>query len=404
MERADVVVIGAGVAGLACARTLVDRGLHVIVLEARGRLGGRVLTHRPPGGGVVELGAQVVHHTSNTSLTSLIADAGLPVAPLGREADVVLVGDGQRWDAGTLARHHPPPPWVVEQNLGGPGSVADGLRALPDTPRALAGLWLEQSVGGDCHALAAEGVAAIRAARGRGDERVLVDGFDAVVGVLADGLDVRVDCPVAQLRCRDGEARIAGALEVEARTVVVTVPPSLVLAGGLSFVPPLPTAKLAALGPLAATDAVTVVLTASHAPARSTWALMAEEPWGLWRSVAGSPVVVGHVKGPRAAVARRADWSTANAGWLARQVDESLGEVVDVLVHDWGSDPWARGAHTMPVFGVDRAAGIWAASLADTVFFAGEATADVTGRGLVQGSLSSGLRAADQVVRALGHG
>lgn len=400
MEHTDVVVVGAGAAGLACARQLAGHGVQALVLEARPRLGGRILTHRRASC-VVELGAQVVHETADAALAALVADEGLPLAPLDRDAEVVVVGDGRRWDAATLTRQHPPPPWAVE--VLGPGSVADRLSELPDTPRALAALWLEQSVGGDCLSLEADAVAAVASARGGGDERVLVDGFDAVAEALAVGLDIRLGCPVTAMTWSEGRVRVDGTTQVSARTVVVTVPPSVVLAGGLVFDPALPADKRAAMPALASVDAVTVVVTAREAAQRSTWALLAEEPWGLWHSTTGSPFVVGHVKGPRAAAARQLDWSVDNAGWLLRQVDESLGGAVDVVVHDWGRDPWARGAHTAPVFGVDRAAAVWATPVAGTVFFAGEAAAGLSGRGLVQGALSSGRRAANEVVLALGH-
>jgi monoamine oxidase len=400
VEHTDVVVVGAGAAGLACARELARHGVDAVVLEARPRSGGRILTHRRTTG-VVELGAQVVHATADSALATLVADAGLAVAPLARDAEVVVVGDGRRWDAVTLTRQHPPPPWAVE--VLGPGSVADSLSGLSHTPRALAELWLEQSVGGDTLSLEADGVAAVATARGGGDEQVLVDGFDAVTEALAVGLDVRLDCPVTTLTWSEGRVVVQGTTQVSARAVVVTVPPSVVLAGGVTFDPPLPVDKRAELPALASVDAVTVVVTVREPAKRSTWALLAEEPWGLWHSTTGSPFVVGHVKGPRAAAARRVDWSVSNVGWLLRQVDESLGGVVDVLVHDWGRDPWACGAHTAPVFGVDRAAASWATPLASTVFFAGEATAGLSGRGLVQGALSSGQRAATEVVLALGH-
>ncbi len=281
--------------------------------------------------------------------------------------------------------------------------MADSLSWLPTTAGALATTWLEQSIGGDCHQLDADGVAAVRVARGGKDEQILVAGFDAVTGALADDLDIRPGCPATSVTWREGEARVDGSLPVTARAVVVTVPPSVVLADGLTFDPALPGEKLTGLPSLASADAVTVAITASRIAERSTWALVAEAPWGLWHSTAGSPVVVGHVKGPRAAVARRAEWTTSNAGWLVRQVDESLAGAIDVVVQDWGSDPWSRGAHTVPAFGADRASSRWAARLADTLFFAGEATAEVRGRGLVQGALSSGRRAADEVARALRH-
>ena len=57
---ADVVVVGAGLAGLSAARRLVAAGLRVIVLEARDRVGGRTLNHRLATGQVVEVGGQWV--------------------------------------------------------------------------------------------------------------------------------------------------------------------------------------------------------------------------------------------------------------------------------------------------------------------------------------------------------
>src|SRR4051812_27062206 len=55
---ADVIIIGAGVAGLACAGVLADNGLSVIILEARDRVGGRILTHYDEQEGFpIELGA-----------------------------------------------------------------------------------------------------------------------------------------------------------------------------------------------------------------------------------------------------------------------------------------------------------------------------------------------------------
>src|SRR5687768_2021742 len=62
VHEADVIVIGGGVSGLAAAGELGRQGLSVTLLEARGRLGGRVLTHHPRGwNGPVELGAEFVH-------------------------------------------------------------------------------------------------------------------------------------------------------------------------------------------------------------------------------------------------------------------------------------------------------------------------------------------------------
>ncbi|MGH7820326.1 MAG: FAD-dependent oxidoreductase, partial [Candidatus Binatia bacterium] len=76
-ETADVLVIGAGAAGLAAARELAARGFDVAVLEARGRIGGRIYSRRLPSLGTpIELGAEFVHGKS-PDVWQIIEDARL---------------------------------------------------------------------------------------------------------------------------------------------------------------------------------------------------------------------------------------------------------------------------------------------------------------------------------------
>ena len=74
--RADVIVVGAGAAGLEAARQLRAHGRSVLVLEARDRVGGRVLTQHDPRIPLpIELGAEFIHGDAPIT-TSLLADAG----------------------------------------------------------------------------------------------------------------------------------------------------------------------------------------------------------------------------------------------------------------------------------------------------------------------------------------
>jgi monoamine oxidase len=75
-HRVDVVIIGAGLAGLSAARRLRGRGRSVVVLEARNRVGGRTLNHHLHGGKPVEIGGQWVGPTQDRVL-ALIKDLGL---------------------------------------------------------------------------------------------------------------------------------------------------------------------------------------------------------------------------------------------------------------------------------------------------------------------------------------
>src|SRR5687767_13932507 len=90
MNRTEVVVVGAGAAGLEAARELRARGVSVVVLEARDRIGGRILTHHDPRVSLpIELGAEFIH--GSAPLTQKILEhAGLASLDVG----------GEHWAAG----------------------------------------------------------------------------------------------------------------------------------------------------------------------------------------------------------------------------------------------------------------------------------------------------------------
>jgi monoamine oxidase len=406
VETAEVVVIGAGAAGLACAQALAASRRNAVLLEARDRVGGRISTLRSSSGAVVELGAQVVHPTAELALDDIVRAAGLRTMPLARDGSVVVVEGGRRWEADELARRRAPPPWVVEHWLGGAGTgtIAAALAALPESARTLATAWLDQSIGGDSGSFDVSAVSAAKEARSRGVEQVLVDGFDLVSGSLAAGLDVRLENPALAVRWSDDRVEVDAAELWAARAVVVTVPPSVILAGGLTFDPPLQSAKREAMPRLDSSDAVSIVLSMGEAAPRSSWVLLAEPRGGLWRTTVGSTVVTGHVKGPAATGARARPWDLGDATRVAEMVDPGLGRVVDIHICDWGADPWARGAFSVPVVGADEATRCWAEPVGEVLFFAGEASADPTLRGLVQGAIASGRRAAREVLARLAHG
>src|SRR6516164_7047381 len=97
-DRADVVVIGAGAAGVFALRELVRAGLTAIGLEARNRIGGRIFTRRTLARHPIELGAEFVHGTNNI-VHRLVAEYGLTLVPHTGEAyswwDGRLVPDSQ---------------------------------------------------------------------------------------------------------------------------------------------------------------------------------------------------------------------------------------------------------------------------------------------------------------------
>src|SRR5262249_57089608 len=107
-DVADVVVVGAGIAGLIAARDLVAAGKNVVVLEARDRVGGRVLNHRLSDGTTVELGGQWIGPTQ-LRMAKLAAELGLETFPTYNTGDHLLrFDDRQGRYRGTIPRLAPP--------------------------------------------------------------------------------------------------------------------------------------------------------------------------------------------------------------------------------------------------------------------------------------------------------
>src|SRR5882757_801331 len=79
MSEFDVIVIGAGAAGLGAARRLAAAGLAVHVLEARDRLGGRAWTARSPSGLPIELGCAWLHSADHNELCAVAIQSGLTI-------------------------------------------------------------------------------------------------------------------------------------------------------------------------------------------------------------------------------------------------------------------------------------------------------------------------------------
>jgi len=408
--RYDVVIIGAGISGLACAAGLSHYAIPSVIFEARDVIGGRIRTYRPPDGGpALELGAQVIHGDHNPlrdlAKNGIPGTGSPPSQPVSRSAAAWTVLNGRVRPLAALARGGVPP-WAAESRLTADGgsdvSVAAWLseqRLAGDHLRAAAE-WFRQSWAAEPAALSARGVAAARRGDCSGDgEYAFAGGYWSLAGTLAAGLDIRLGTPVRTLTWAPGQAELTtgDGTQVAARAVVITAPPPAVT-GGLA-IEPMPAGKAAAARALPSGDGLCAVVTLSRMADETAVVFDADGQGGFARSQAGRPEVLIVAKAGAAAAVRGADpaalVSRAFPRWKAAGISR-------VQTADWGRDAWSAGAFSYPAVGAGWAAPAWAAPVQRTLFFAGDATTAGALPPTVHAALGSGLRAASEIVEAWG--
>lgn len=376
MTHYDTIVVGAGVAGLTAARLLARAGHAVVVLEARDRVGGRLLTHRQ-GSVATDLGASWIHGVDDNPLVDVVRAAGMPMTELtvgsfqpdGRPiayygpegvrltaaetqafADDVRSADAHL--AQVIAASTPGDSYetVVEEALGRldwDRERAERVREfLRHRTEEQYGVWIADL---DAHGLDDDQV--------DGDEVVFPDGYDRLATYLAEGLDVRLGVVVDTVRWAPDGVTVAGnGGAFRADRVVVTVPVGVLKAPGFVFEPPLPEPLAGAVDRLEMNDFEKVVLSfRERFWDADVYAVRRQGDAGRWwhswydlTRVHGRPTLLTFAAGPCARAIR--GWGDdAVAESVLTALREIYGEAVvapdQVHVTHWRDDPFARGSY-----------------------------------------------------------
>jgi monoamine oxidase len=410
--KTDVVVIGAGAAGLAAARTLHDRGVDFLVFEARDHVGGRAYTLHGQNGTPIELGAEFIHGPA-VSTRALMREIGEEALPTESAAFTLLHGHLEpapdRWEPAERV--------LRAVNIHGRDeSVAAYVDAQPEN---------------------------VLSAEERESVRTLVEGFDAALihdaSVIGIAKEWRSGVNDTSHRPRNGYAPImehlaktAGtrlflrtcvthltwaphdvhldatcdgeALRVSARRAIVTLPVGVLHRNVAFFTPALPAEKRAALDAIAMGPVLKVALEFREpfweeiengrfrkagffsAPAcqlRTLWSRFPDR----------APVLMGWAGGGAAQRLRERNVDPIRAAldsvaMLFPSVDVK-DELRNAYFHDWQADPFACGAYSYLRVGAGNARESLAEPIEDTLFFAGEA-ASANDSGTVAGAFDTG--------------
>jgi monoamine oxidase len=411
----DIIVIGAGAAGLSAARRLHDAGQNVVILEATDRIGGRVHTDRTLCDIPIEFGAEFIHG-SEVPTWEWVEKLGLSTLSWRKTDDsMIRLLDGA-WLTMTQARQIDPdfnqtrtwdlPDEAVldsdetwEGYLRRMGFTADQLRYVQRT--------FANAVGEPTETIGAAAMLERIHFRGdgSGDFRI-VEGYDRFINALAADLDIRLHQPVTQIRWASGVEIETDEDTFSADYAIVAVPLGILQSNTIGFKPELPTEKQMSLRQLKMGAALKMIYV-FDAPIieDDIMAIYSNGLPPMWWSPS-----YGHHSD-------KSVWTAFATGDYARQL-LALGEAaalergfdtlrmelnrpdlqaVNMHLVDWVNAPYTRGGYSVGLAGGRYARSCLAAPTAP-LFWAGEATAPNTQAATVHGAYLSGLRAAYEIL------
>ncbi len=422
----QILVIGAGIAGLAAARTLQDQGRAVTVLEARNRMGGRVWTDRTTWPDLpVDLGASWIHGIRGNPITDLVKAAAITTTATDYDNHQVYGSQGAPFSPTAQDRR-----WVQFESLM--ERVAElqdetetdiSLQAAMD--QALAQMDLDQT---GLHTLRMAIITTIEHEYGAdaaqlslwsydheedlpGGDVIFPAGYDAIATFLAKGLDVRLGHQVLAINYGEDVAWVeTDQGTFSADQVVVTLPLGVLQQGDVTFAPPLPAQKQAAIAALGMglLDKLYLRFPAIFWPTEPEILNFIGDgvgEWAEWLNMAhyiGKPVLLGFNASRIAQeVATRTDVEIVASAMqtLRTAYGPHIPDPESFRLTRWGQDPFAWGSYSfLPPNATPEMMDTLAEPVAARLFFAGEATYRAH-PSTVHGAYLSGLRAAEAILQ-----
>lgn len=418
----DVLIVGAGAAGIAAARHLLAQGRTVRLLEAGGRIGGRAFTDDVSLGAPFDHGASWIHVAERNPLTPIARALGFTLRDERRRVRDILLFQGRPATAEERAAHDAAcEAWETAAEArdaaGGPDIPLSAAVPQDGPWDATVSHWFSSIISGveaehfSLRDYVATGL--------DGANLQVAEGFGTLVARLGAALPVSLDTPVARLRWDGaGMAAEGGWGALRGRAAIVTVSTGVLAANGIRFDPELPDEVQAAIAGLPQGLLSKVALRAAGAGRLGLGAFArlgrqaqgaedAPMSWMLWPW--GRDHAVGFIGGATAWALAREGPDAAEAfarAELARYVgaaEVARSYAPGAVVTGWAEDPRFLGAYSHARVGCYGArAALRDAALAEgRLRFAGEACHTRTA-GTVGGAWESGERAARGIDAALG--
>ena len=411
----DVVIVGAGAAGLAAGRTLQKAGITCVIVEAAPRVGGRAYTESESFGIPVDHGCSWVSGSDKNRFMKVARKKGFTLVDHTNAGIDLFDLDGKRasaaeWDAYRRAVHETE---RAPTKAGKKGKDVPAASVIKDMPYSAT---VQSWMGAMDYGVDFDQVSTIEFWDSADDQpsAFVKEGLGTVVATQAKGLPIKLDTTVTQIDWSGQGVRVETSRgTIAAKACLVTVSTGVLNANKIRFVPALPDRKIQAAADIPMGLLLKVPMLFDGARLG-----LGENNWVTYRIPEGSAgeacyfiawpcghdYLFGNIGG-------RFGWALSREGPDA-VVDYALAQLVRIvgsdarkhfikgLATDWAENPLTLGAYGAVRPGADGARDILAEPLADRLFFAGEAMGGARSA-LVNGAYNSGKSAAKKIAKTL---
>ncbi len=404
----DVVIVGAGAAGIGAGLALARQGVPFVILEAKDRVGGRAHTDTSSVGHLWDHGCHWFHSADRNPLRMIADRIGHGYHPVQRGATAPMFAGG-RWEMNGQARLHI---WAELDRIAAckEDVPADSVIDATDPLAPMVRHWVSLMSSGEPRDVSARDY-------GRYDDShvnlPVRDGYGALIRRLSAGLPIRLSTPVTRIALGPRGCAVetpAGTLEPKA--VIVAVSVNVLNSGIIGFEPALPAELASALEDVPCGSYEKIVIAFEGNPFADFEAEFCDildppgsHPMNIEVAPFGRPIAIGHVAGDYArelGVAGQAalidvlkeKLVSAFGGGIVRHISRTATTT-------WGSDPYIRGGYAYALAGKAASRDVMIQADVSPIFLAGEAFHPTWGA-TAHGAYLTGLDAATKACRHIG--
>lgn len=423
INKKTIIVIGAGLAGLAAARELKRHGYDVVVLEARDRIGGRIWTSKRWPDIPLDMGATWIHGIKGNPITKLANEISAKRLITSYSKTATYATEGKILSKAEERHLEHLSKRVFEmirrvQDSDEDLSIADAIKPLLKEKNNsvevmrlinfISSGQIEQEYAGSINELSAHWYDGAKSFEG--DDILFAEGFKIIIDYLAKETNIELNQVVNEIDWQGSKVKVAtNRGEFIADQVIVTLPLGVLKKQSVQFVPDLPKQKLTAIQELGMGVLNKCYLRFSEAfwPKNVDWLEYIPTQHGEWtewvsfKRAANKPILLGFNAADRGRdIEALEDHEIVASAMATLRVifGSEVPDPIDYQITRWASDPFAFGSYSFNAVGITpRSRKDLAEAVQGKLFFAGEATESAY-FGTAHGAFLSGIRAAKEAI------